>query len=41
MLKLVLAPFVALSYGLFVWPRAALRSARARRRLRTPIVVIR
>jgi hypothetical protein len=40
MLKVMLAPFVALTYGLFVWPRDALRSARARRRLRGTLVLL-
>ncbi len=35
MLKLVLAPFVFLTYGIVGWPRDAVRSLLARRRLRT------
>jgi hypothetical protein len=35
MLKLALAPFVLVAYGLVGWPRDALRSALARRRLRS------
>ena len=35
MLKLVLAPFVLVAYGVVGLPRDALRSALARRRLRS------
>jgi len=34
MLKLVLAPLVMVTYGLVGWPRDAMRSWLARRRLR-------